>query len=41
MSLEIHVLRLNMHKNVAGISRLMGLQLSPPDNWVSNDNIEK
>ena len=26
-----------MHRNVAGLNRLMGFQLSPSDSWISND----
>jgi hypothetical protein len=38
MTLEIHVLAWDRHKNVAGLNRLMGSQPSPLDNWISNGN---
>ena len=39
MTLEIQVLALDRHKNVAVLSRLMGSQPSSLDNWISNCNI--
>jgi hypothetical protein len=38
MALEIQVLALDRHKNVAGLNRLMGFQPSKCDNWISNDD---
>jgi len=35
MSMEIKVLGLDRHKNVAGLNQLMGSQSSPVDNWIS------
>jgi hypothetical protein len=29
-----------MHRNVVGLNRLMGFQLSPSDSWISNDYID-
>ena len=40
MALEILVLALDRHKNVAGLNRLMGSQPSPSDNWITNDNTD-
>jgi len=36
MTLEIQVLAWDRHKHVAGLNRLMGLQCSPFDNWISS-----
>ena len=36
MTLEIHVLIWERHKNVADLNRLMGPQLFPLDNWILN-----
>ena len=33
--MEIKVLGLNRHKNVAGLNQLMGPQSSSVDNWIS------
>ena len=38
MTLKLQVLAWDNHKNVAGLNRLMGSQLSPLDNLISNDN---
>ena len=40
MALEIQVLALDRHKNVAGLNRLMGSEPSPSDNWITNDNTD-
>ena len=38
MSLEIQVLSWDRDKHVAGLNRLMGLQPSRLDKWISNSN---
>jgi hypothetical protein len=38
MVLEIQVLAWDRHKKVAGLNQLMGTQISPIDNWISNGN---
>jgi hypothetical protein len=38
MVLEIQVLALDRHKNVAELNQLMGSQPSLLDNWISNGN---
>jgi hypothetical protein len=38
--LDIQVLALDRQRNVAGLNRLMGSQLSPLDNWIFNSNTD-
>lgn len=38
MMLDVHTLACKMHKNVARLNRLIRIQPSPPDNWISNCN---
>ena len=40
-AMEIHVMTYNMHKNVAGLNRLIGFKAPLPDNWISNGNTYK
>jgi hypothetical protein len=38
MALKLQVLAWDNHKNVVGLNRLMGSQISPLDNLISNGN---
>jgi len=40
-AMEIHVVTYNMHKNVAGLKRLIGFKTPLPDNRISNGNTYK
>jgi hypothetical protein len=41
MELEIQVLAWDRHKNVASLSRLMRTEISPSDNWISDDKYKQ
>jgi hypothetical protein len=41
MALEIKILALDRHNNVAGLNCLIGYQPYPTDNWISIYNTDK